>query len=46
MKKDTIKIVYLSSRKVLVILVRFYWNLNFLEELSKSTLISNLTITL
>jgi hypothetical protein len=35
------KNVYWSSRKVPVVFVRFYWNLNFLDMFSKSAQISS-----
>ena len=40
-ERDLVKNVHRSSYKVPVILVRFYWNLNFLDNLSKKTRISN-----
>jgi hypothetical protein len=40
--RDIIKTIYWPSRKVLVIIVRFYRNLNVLDRFSKSTNIPNL----
>ena len=44
-ERDIIKNVHCSSRKALVILLRFSLNLNFLDGFSKSTQISNLIIS-
>jgi hypothetical protein len=41
-ERDMVKNVYRSSCKVPVIVVRFWWNLNFLDRFSKKTRISNL----
>jgi hypothetical protein len=40
--KDIITNEHTSLRKLYIILVRFYWNLNFLKRFSKNTEISNL----
>ena len=40
-KRDMIKNVYWSSCKVSIILVRFYWNLNFLKHIFENFQISN-----
>jgi hypothetical protein len=40
-ERDMIKNVNLSKRKAPIILVRFLWNLNFLNRVSKITQISN-----
>jgi len=40
-KRDMIKNIYRSSCRVLFILVRFCWNLNFIDWFSKNTQIPN-----
>jgi len=40
-ERDIVKNVYWTSCKISVIIVRFQWNLNFLDRLSRNTEVSN-----